>query len=179
MAGVSQATVSRVLNNPDKVKEATREKVLRIMEENNYVYNALIGGMGKKNTQTLGLIIPTITNPIFALSTEGLRAATIGKKYSLLLGSTEYPAEQEFDLIRLFFEKQVDGIVLTGTPLHEQAIEYIRKRAVPFIIIWEKTTDQDVSYVPFDNARAAKQGVDYLIAFPVAIFSAIATAKAP
>ena len=163
IAGVSQATVSRVLNCPHMVKESTRDRVLQVMEENDYVYNALASGIGKKNTRTLGLIIPTIANPVFALSTNGLEAAAALKKYSILLGSTEYSAAQEFNLIRFFMEKQVDGIVLTGSPMHEQSIGYLRKKNVPFVITWEKTEDKDVSYVTFDNAMAARKAIAYLI----------------
>lgn len=163
MAGVSLATVSRVLNDPGKVREVTRNRVLRVMEENDYVYNALAGGIGKKNTRTLGLIIPTIANPIFALSTNSLEAAAALKRYSILLGNTEYSAAQEFDLIRLFLEKQVDGIVLSGSPMHEQSIGYLRKKNVPFVVTWEKTEDRDVSFVTFDNATAARKAMKYLI----------------
>jgi DNA-binding LacI/PurR family transcriptional regulator len=163
MAGVSQTTVSRVLNDPARVREATRERVLQIMAENDYVYNALAGGIGKKNTHTLGLIIPTIGNPIFALSTNGCAAAAALKRYSILLGNTEYSTAREFELIRLFLEKQVDGIVLTGSPLHDQSIGYLRKKNVPFVITWEKTDDHDISYVTFDNARAAGKAVAHLI----------------
>jgi DNA-binding LacI/PurR family transcriptional regulator len=147
MAGVSQATVSRVLNNPDIVKESTRNRILQLMEENDYVYNALAGAIGNKNTHTLGLIIPTIANPIFALSTDSLGAVAAREKYSILLGSTEYSAAREFDLIRLFLQKQVDGVILTGSPMNEQSIAYLRKKNVPFVVIWEKTEDKGVSYV--------------------------------
>jgi LacI family transcriptional regulator len=163
MAGVSQATVSRVLNDPVRVKESTRNRVLQVMEENDYVYNALASGIGKKNTRTLGLIIPTIANPVFALSTKSLEATAALKRYSILLGSTELSAVQEFDLIRLFLEKQVDGIVLTGSPMHKQSIGYLRKKNVPFVITWEKTEDKDVSFVTFDNAMAARNAITYLI----------------
>lgn len=163
LAGVSVATVSRVINNPEKVAEETRVNVLKIMEENNYVYNALAGGLANKNTRTLGLIIPTITNPVFALSTNGIQTEAAREKYSVLLGSTEYSATQEYDLIRLFLEKQVDGIVLTGSPLHSLSVDYMRKRNVPFVMTWEKTRDRDMSFVTFDNASAARQVVDYFI----------------
>jgi LacI family transcriptional regulator len=163
IAGVSQTTVSRVLNSPDMVKDSTRNKVLRVMEENDYVYNALAGGIGKKNTRTLGLIVPTIANPVFALSAKSFEATAALKKYSILLGSTGYCAAHEFDLIRLFMEKQVDGIILTGIPMNEQSIGYLRKKNIPFVVTYEKTEDTNVSYVTFDNAMAARKAMTYLI----------------
>jgi len=163
MAGVSLATVSRVINNPEKVAQGTREKVLKIMEEHNYIYNALAGGLANKNTRTLGIIIPTITNPIFALATNGFQKTAVRKGYSVLMGSAEYSADQEYDLVRLFLEKQVDGIVFTGRPTHPQSVEYLRKRNIPFIVIWEKAGSEGMSYVTFDNALATRRAVDHLI----------------
>ena len=162
LAGVSQATVSRVINNPEKVKEPTRRKIQRIMEENSYVYNALAGGLGKKTTRTIGLIIPTITNPIFAVSTQGVQTAAAQRGYSILLGSTEYSGKMEFDLVRLFLQKRVDGIILTGTPLHERSIEYVSQRNIPFAITYERIKDDTTSFVAFDNVKASDHTVDYL-----------------
>ena len=73
--GVSSSTISRVLNNPELVKTETREKIVRGLRENNYVYNALAGGLTKKRTSTIGVMLPTITNPVFALSTKGIQEA--------------------------------------------------------------------------------------------------------
>lgn len=163
IAGVSIATVSRVINYPERVREKTRLKVLRVMEENNYVYNALAGGLVKSSTRTLGLIIPTINNPIFAVSTQGVQSAAAQKGYSLLLGSTEYEPKLEYDLIQLFLEKQVDGIIIPGTPLDKRSLKLLESRDIPYLITWETIEGNNISYVTFNNVTAAKQAVDYFI----------------
>ena len=163
MAGVSQATVSRVLNNPEQVKDSTRDRILRVMKEHNYVYNAVAGGLSKKQTRTLGLIIPTITNPIFAVSTKGIQTAAAVRGYSILLGSTEYSSELEFNLIRLFLEKRVDGIILTGSPLNIGSIDYMQERHTPFVVTWEMIQNDTASFVTFDNVKSGRQIIDYLV----------------
>ncbi|MBT4267160.1 MAG: LacI family DNA-binding transcriptional regulator [Deltaproteobacteria bacterium] len=163
LAEVSLATVSRVINQPERVKEATRRRVLRVMEENNYVYNALAGGLSKSATRTLGLIIPTITNPIFAVSTGGVQYAAANRGYSLLLGSTEYEPEAEHSLVRLYLEKRVDGIVLSGSPLTERSLNYMKSRGIPYLMTWEAFDDNETPYISFNNVKAAKQAVDYLV----------------
>ena len=70
LAGVSTATVSRVINSPKTVREKTRTKVTRAMKTCNYKYNALARGFATKQSNTIGLIIPTINNPVFAESTS-------------------------------------------------------------------------------------------------------------
>ena len=162
MAGVSLATVSRVINNPEKVKEFTRKKILQVMKDNNYVYNALAGGLGKNATCTIGLIIPTITNPIFAVSTQGIQTAAAKRGYSILLGTTEYSSSTEFDLVRLFSEKQVDGIISTGAPMNDLTINHINQRNIPFVITYERIKSANTSFVTFDNVKAADRTMDYL-----------------
>jgi len=162
LAGVSQATVSRVINNSEKVKESTRSKIQQVMKDNNYVYNALAGGSGKNATCTIGLIIPTITNPIFAVSTQGIQTAAAKRGYSILLGTTEYSSSTELDLVRLFSEKQVDGIILTGAPMNHLTINYINQRNIPFVITYERIKSANASFVTFDNVMAANRTMDYL-----------------
>jgi len=162
IVGMSQATVSRVINNPEKVKESTRNEVLRVMKENNYVYNALAGSLGKKTTRTIGLIIPTITNPIFSVSTQGMQSAATRRGYSLLLGTTEYSASLELELVQLFLQKRVDGIVFTGTPMNDRTIDFIQRRKIPFVITYERINDDHTSFVTFDNVKAADRIMEYL-----------------
>jgi DNA-binding LacI/PurR family transcriptional regulator len=161
--GVSSATVSRVLNSPDIVKEETRNKVLRAMEEQGYSYNALAGGLTRNRTATIGLIIPTITNPIFAISTKGTQTVAKERGYSILLGSTEYSYDVEFDFVSLFYEKRVDGIIFIGAPGNIKSMEFLMKLKIPFVVTWEILQEKDVNFVAFDNIQIARQVTDYLI----------------
>lgn len=161
--GVSSATVSRVLNSPHIVKEETRIKVLRAMEEHGYIYNALAGGLTRNRTATIGLIIPTITNPIFAISIKGTQTVAKERGYSILLGSTEYSYDVEFDFVSLFYEKRVDGIIFMGAPGNLKSMEFLRKWKIPFVVTWEVLQEKDVNFVAFDNIQIARQVTDYLI----------------
>ncbi|MDH4268037.1 MAG: LacI family transcriptional regulator [Deltaproteobacteria bacterium] len=162
-AGVSSATVSRVLNSPHIVKEETLIKVLKAMKEQEYAYNALAGGLARKRTATIGLIIPTITNPIFAISTKGTQTVAKKRGYSILLGSTEYSYDVEFDFVSLFYEKRVDGIIFMGAPGNLKSMENLRKRKIPFVVTWEVLREKDVNFVAFDNIQIARRMTDYLI----------------
>ncbi len=71
LANVSTATVSRVINTPEAVRDNTRERVLRAMEKCHYTYNALAKGFATQKTRIIGVVVPSITNPIFAESTKG------------------------------------------------------------------------------------------------------------
>jgi DNA-binding LacI/PurR family transcriptional regulator len=160
---VSQATVSRVLNSPHLVKRETREKVLTAFEKHDYVYNAIAGGLTKKRSATLGLIIPTITNPVFAIFTKGIQDAAKNRGYSILLGNTDYSYDSELKLVTLFHEKRVDGMIFTGAPGNEKSIEFMKRLKIPYLITWEKIADKSTYFVTFDNVKTGRVVTDYLI----------------
>ncbi|MBN2567985.1 MAG: LacI family DNA-binding transcriptional regulator [Deltaproteobacteria bacterium] len=163
LTGVSTATVSRVLNDSTLVKPKTKHKVLRALKEHDYVYNAVAGGLTKRRTSTIGLIIPTITNPVFSLSTKGIHEAARERGYSMLLGSTDYSYDKEFELIKLFHEKRVDGIIFTGAPGNSKSLEFMKRLRIPYLITFELVQDDNVSFVSFDNIKSGKMTTDYLI----------------
>jgi LacI family transcriptional regulator len=161
--GVSCSTISRVLNSPELVKPETREKVLRGLREHNYVYNALAGGLTKKRSATLGVMLPTITNPVFALTTQGAQATAGQRGYSILLGSHDYSGENEAALVRLFQEKRVDGILFIGKPIKAVTADYLARYRIPYVVTWERPDAPAVPFVAFDNAKSAFHLTDYLL----------------
>jgi len=162
-AKVSVATVSRVLNTPSRVRVNTREKVLTAIEECKYVYNALAGSLSAKKTRTLGIIIPTIINPIFAMVTKGIQDFAGLKGYSIILGNTDYNEENEQRLIHLFQEKRADGVILNGPWRNAPSVSHMKNTKLPFVVTWQTIDDKDVNFVAFDNFKGAYRIVEYLI----------------
>jgi DNA-binding LacI/PurR family transcriptional regulator len=162
-AKVSVATVSRVLNSPSRVRLSTREKVLKAMEQCHYVYNALAGSLSARRTAMLGVVIPTITNPIFATVTKGIQDYASHNGYSILLGNTDYNEENELQLINLFQEKRIDGVIFNGPWRSAPLILRMKSANLPFVITWQKVKDKEVSFVAFDNFRSAYRSLEYLI----------------
>ncbi len=162
-AKVSGATVSRVLNAPSRVRVNTRDKVLRAMEECNYVYNALAGSLSARKTTTLGVIVPTITNPIFAMVTKGIQDFAGEKGYSIILGNTDYNEENELHLIHLFQEKRADGVILNGPWRNAPIVSHMKNINLPFVVTWQTIDDKEVNFVAFDNFKGAYRIVEYLI----------------
>ncbi len=162
-AHVSVATVSRVLNSPSLVREITRNRVLKAMKDTHYVYNALAGGLSARRTTILGVIIPTITNPVFATVTKGIQDYARERGYSIILGNTDYNEENERDLIHLMQEKRADGVILNGPWRDTPIVPLMKKTRIPFVITWQTSKDRDVNFVAFDNSKSAYRIVEYLI----------------
>lgn len=162
-ANVSVATVSRVLSRPSLVRPPTRNRVLKAMRECHYVYNALAGSLSVRKTATLGVIVPTITNPVFAMVTKGIQDYARMMGYSIILGNTDYNEENELKLIQLLQEKRADGVILNGPWRDARIVSLMKKTKLPFVITWQTIPDKEVNFVAFDNFRSAYRMVEYLI----------------
>ncbi|WP_320173393.1 LacI family DNA-binding transcriptional regulator [Maridesulfovibrio sp.] len=163
LAQVSTATVSRVINSPDSVREKTREKVLRAMKMCNYKYNALARGFATKKSNTIGLIIPNINNPVFAESTLGVQEYAEEKQIKVILGNTSYKISQEESLIKALRESQVDGLIITTTNPKGEIIKTLTDEGFPFVLLFSTVKGGPFSAVGVDNYRGGYVATEHLI----------------
>lgn len=163
LAGVSTATVSRVINSPETVREKTRKKVTLAMKTCNYKYNALARGFVTKQSNTIGLIIPTINNPVFAESTRGVQDFANDKKIQVILGNTYYQYEQEEGLIETLREKQVDGLIITTTNPRGAILKTLLDEGFPFVLLYSTIKKGPVSAVGIDNYQGGYKATEHLV----------------
>jgi DNA-binding LacI/PurR family transcriptional regulator len=162
-AGVSTATVSRVANQPDQVSRATREQVLAVIKRHHYVLDGIAVGLASRRSRLLGVIIPTITNSIYAASTQAVQKAAQEAGYTVLLAVSDFSPEQEAQQIHKLIERRVEGLILTGAERSREAREKLKRNHVPYVIIWKLARGIGVPTVSFDNRRAAAAAVEHLI----------------
>lgn len=162
-AGVSIATVSRALNQPEKVRAKTRERILRVVRETHFIFDGIAASMISRRSWTIGLIIPTITNSIYAASTQSIQHTAQAAGYTVLLGVSEFSPRQEADLAQRLLERRVDGLILTGGNHDQNLIKKIQANKVPFLITWKLMRGKDWPSVSFDNYKAARAAVDFLL----------------
>ncbi|MEN8191061.1 MAG: LacI family DNA-binding transcriptional regulator [Thermodesulfobacteriota bacterium] len=164
LAGVSTATVSRVINSPHSVRERTREKVIRAMKICNYKYNALARGFATKQSNTIGLVIPAISNPVFAESAQGVQDYAAGRKVQVILGNTHYQYEQEESLVKTLREKRVDGLIITTTSLKGDVLKDLLEEGFPFVLLYSTVKSGPLSVVGVDNYRGGYLATEHLVA---------------
>jgi len=163
LAGVSTATVSRVISFPEKVKISTRERVRAIMEENHFVADGLATGLASHRSKTIGLIIPTIANSIYASSTQAIQKLFQAEGYTVLVCISEFSPAAEADMIHRLLERRVDGLILTGATRKPELYNKITHNNVPFVITWQLTRARDLPSISFDNYKAAMMATEHLI----------------
>lgn len=165
VANVSTATVSRVINAPDTVREDTRKQVNRAMKLCNYKYNALARGFATKRSHIIGLIIPTITNPIFAESVRGVQDHIEASGYRVVLGNSDYSLEKEKNLIQVFREMRVDGLIITTTDLNGHHLKDLVEEKFPFILLYSTVRRGPLSCVGIDNFKGGYRATEHIVAF--------------
>jgi LacI family transcriptional regulator len=132
-AGVSMATVSRVMNGNPNVKPTTRRKVLDAMEKLAYRPNAVARGLASKKTTTVGVIIPDISRTFFAELARGIEDIAVMYEYNIILSSSDQNEQKELDLFETLLGKQVDGIVFMGGEITEKHVSAFND-AVPVVL---------------------------------------------
>jgi DNA-binding LacI/PurR family transcriptional regulator len=162
-ADVSVATVSRVINHSATVKEATRQKVLSAIKECGFTYNAIARSLSTKKSVTIGVVVPTIINPVFAQSTKGIQDFSNSCGYSIILGNSDYSSDVEDRLIEVFKEKRVEGIILTCSNIHHEYIQRLKQFSLPFVLLYNTPFDKTLNFVTIDNYKAAYEIVEHLV----------------
>ncbi len=163
LAGVSTATVSRVLNHPQKVRSLLRERVTEAIEQLGYIRHGAASALASQRSNTIGAIIPTIDNAIFALSIRALQRHLSANNYTLLLASSEYDPRREYQEVSSLVERGIDGIMLVGERHHPGLEILLGAKNVPFVNTWSYHPDAPHSCIGFDNYAAMADLIRYLL----------------
>ncbi|MEL6600334.1 MAG: LacI family DNA-binding transcriptional regulator [Pseudomonadota bacterium] len=158
VAGVSTATVSRCLNTPHRVVEKTRTKVMTAVEELGYTPNFGARVMAAKRTYTIGAIIPTMENAIFARGLQAFQEELHSHGYTLLVSSSAYRPDIEAEQIRSLVARGADGLLLIGYCRDQGLYAYLKRQAIPTLIAWAFSEGEDLPCIGFDN-RASMQAL--------------------
>lgn len=165
-AGVSNGTVSNVINGKDTVREVTRQKVLEAIEELNYRPNASAQRRLQSGGQnSLGMVVKEVNNPYFAEIVTGAQERAAEEGYTIMVSSSERRHEWEGRVVDLFVEKDVEGIVINPLLDRDADLSHLftlKRRNVPFVLL-EEVRGLKANLVDVDNVEASREVTSYLI----------------
>ncbi len=164
-AGVSTATVSRVLSRPDVVSPDTRVRVLKAVERLGYAPNSVAKNLRTLKSRKLLVTVPDISNPFFALILQGIEDAAQKNGYSVLVGDTQHDERREERYALMLKQKEADGLIFLGHRLPKVAASVVRELApicAPIVNGCEFSADLGVPSVHIDNATAASEAMQHL-----------------
>ncbi|MGO4543692.1 LacI family DNA-binding transcriptional regulator [Paenibacillus sp. 2TAB23] len=162
-AGVSIATVSKVMNDKGKISAARRNQILSIMQRLQYQPSAIASALTGKHTFTLGLLIPDIANPFFAEVARAVEDRGHQFGYSVIICSTDNKDERIERYMTVLKQKQVDGIII-GTGLENHAMLEELRSIIPIVVIGREVAPLDVPTVVADDYRGGRLAAEHLLA---------------
>lgn len=158
--GVSYTTVSRALNGKSGVNSSTRDQVLTEAKRMGYQPNGIARGLVKKYTNSIGLIIPDITNPFFPAIARGVEDEASKHGYTVFLCNTNWNEKREMAYLDTLQEKRVDGIIIKPAEDNQQNLEHFN---IPMVSLNTKTYKGTESYVDVDNEKGGFLATKHLI----------------
>ncbi len=162
-AGVSKATVSRVINKNPGVSTELEQRVKKAIEELNYRPNKLAQALKARNTNSIGLIVPSVENPVFAQLTRVVENTAQKYGFATILCNSEGDTEKEAECIRLLLEKQVDGIIFDAIGVYNDAFQDVLRHRVPIVLVGRRIDNFSVANVNVDNRLGGYMATSHLI----------------
>lgn len=167
LAGVSIATVSRCVNNPEKVTEKTRLKVQDAILKTGYSPNRLAQSFRRGRTNLVMVVLPSVGDPFFTAVIRGVRVAAKAKGYSVLIEETQLNTLTASEIGAMLVSNQTDGIILLASmsPFGTEILSAKNRRTLPIVIGCETVSPELAGFpsVHIDNVAAAKEATNYLI----------------
>jgi LacI family transcriptional regulator len=158
-AGVSVATVSRVLNEKGYIKEETRIKVLAAIEETNFKPNIVARSLFKKQSKTIGLIVPDINNPFFPQLARAVEDVTNQSDYTVILCNSDDDLQKELGYFELLQQKFVAGIIVVSNKIEGKHLKGLN---FPIVAL-DRELDRTIPNVTCDNYEGAKKATQHLL----------------
>ncbi len=162
-AGVSMATVSRVVNGNPNVKPSTRKKVSDVIEKLQYRPNAVARGLASKKTTTVGVVIPSVTNLFYASLARGIDDIASMYRYNIILTNSDENTERKLKVFNTLLASQVDGIIIIGNNIEQTLVNEVKRSNTPVIFAGSVVEDKSVNSVNIDYYQSTLEVTELLI----------------
>jgi len=161
---ISVSTVSRVINNRDRVDEDTRRRVLEALDKFQFRPNEVARSLKSKSTKAIGLIVPGISNYFFSMVIKGVEAVARQQGYCLMLCNSDEDKEREGDYTDFLLQRQISGLVIGIVGREAGFLERYKHAGIPVVFIDNLPDVEDnVDYVVIDNVKASRELTNHLI----------------
>lgn len=162
-AGVSIGTVSNVLNRPEKVTEATAERVHLAIEELGFIRNDAARQLRAGSSRAIGLVVLDIRNPFFGELAIGAEDCALEAGYSILLGNSDEKTDREAAYLALFEEQRMRGVLISPFGDVEARLRRLRERGTPAVLVDRPSTSGEFSSVTVDDVAGGRLAAEHLI----------------
>ena len=162
LAGVSVATVSRVLNTPDNVRQTTRQQVMKDIEALNYRPNYLGRTLRLMETKRILVVLNTLSNQFFSRVVRGIEERAREDGYSVLLCVTRGNQDNLMEYIKMLQTREIDGMILTTREISEASI-YAMSKEAPIVCACEPVHNKKIPLIAIDDEQAGYDAARFLL----------------
>jgi len=162
-AGVSTATVSRVLGDFPGVRKKTRKKVLKAVKELNYEVNAVARSLRQKKTNSIGIIVGNVLSQFYSVIAKSVEDTANKFGYNTFLCNGDENSEKELNYLKVLMSNRVDGIILTPTGKNLEYVQHLIDSRTKVVLLDRLIEGVDCDAVLVDNANGAYNAVKHLI----------------
>ncbi|MDQ7729862.1 substrate-binding domain-containing protein [Halomonas sp. SpR8] len=164
LAGVSRATAARAFSSPDLVRPATRERVFTAARQLAFRPNKVAQQLRSQATQMIGVMVPSLDNPVFAEQLQAMEVAARASGYSLIVTTSEYSPSREGDIVEEMLRQRVDGLVLTVAEADNSLVlDKLRLETTPCLLVYNPPGSSGFPSVGVDNRAASVDATRHLI----------------
>nr|WP_269808943.1 LacI family DNA-binding transcriptional regulator [Enterovibrio nigricans] len=163
VAGVSTATVSRYLANHHSVSEKRGNLIQKAIEALGYIPHGAAQALASQRTKTIGVIVPTLDNAIFAEGIQAFQRRLQEKGFTLFIASSDYSLDEELAQAERLVTRGVEGLMLVGAEHHSQLFEILKKKQIPYLYTWSYKPDLGHPCIGFNNHLASSRLTQYLL----------------
>ncbi|MNH78928.1 Catabolite control protein A [compost metagenome] len=161
-AGVSRSTVSRVINNSERVDAETRKNVLQAMKDLNYQPSRVAQSLRNQKTYLIAVLVPRLSNPFYARLMQGIESQALAHGYHIILCNTGFDPDKEFEYLKLLEHAQVDGIIITAFRSSLETVQSFKKFG-PIVLVGEYLDNDLFPTVTVDYQKAAYAATEHLL----------------
>jgi LacI family transcriptional regulator len=167
IAGVSRATVSRVINSDPNVSEKTRARVMGVIDQLNFQPNRAARSLAGGRAGVIGLVIPVgvgtiFAEPFFSLLIQGVTSESNSRDVSTMLWLAEPDYERRM-ITKILYNGLVDGLIISSTTSDDPLIEAVCRGHMPFVVVGRYPCREELTYIDSDNLTGAYQAVEHLL----------------
>ena len=161
-AGVSIATVSRVLNNKDWVKDETRDKILAVVEKMNYVTNFSAKNLRNNKSNSIGVIVPEVSVPFYAQILKGIENKANEMNLRLIVCDADNNIEKELDFAKFLYDHSIDGLILIIPQMPTEEIVKMKQDKRPVVLFGRNMQEYNLPSITVDNKLGVCNAVKHL-----------------
>jgi LacI family transcriptional regulator len=162
-AGVSISTVSRVMNAPGSVRKETRERVLSVMEQLNFKPNPVARSLSSKQTRTIGLIVPNVSDFFVNELHRGVNRAAAARGMKVILYDAESNSKRVVSGIEFMMDHKVDGIVYSSDYIPAEHSQLMSRLKIPVALVLTESSNPELTAFKVDDVQASFDAIKYLV----------------